>query len=109
MPPTRRHRTGRLGRTHDKEHRRRWGDPEFTPEAGDDVFEKRLYDAFHKTGLDAHLRSRGVDRVVTGLYTEMCARHTSASAFFNDYEIAVPTDCVTPSMRKTTTEVSTTR
>lgn len=69
--------------------------PELTPEAEDDVFEKRFYDAFYETGLDAHLRSLCVDRVVpTGLHTNMCARHTAASAFFRGYDIAVPTDCV---------------
>jgi nicotinamidase-related amidase len=68
--------------------------PELTPQAEDDVFEKRFYDAFHETGLDAHLRSLGVDRVIpTGLHTNMCARHTSASAFFRGYDIAVPADC----------------
>jgi nicotinamidase-related amidase len=68
---------------------------DLAPHASDDVFEKRFYDAFHETGLDAHLRSLGVDRiVVTGLHTNMCARHTSASAFFNGYDVAVPADCV---------------
>jgi nicotinamidase-related amidase len=68
--------------------------PELTPADGDDVFEKRFYDAFYETGLDQHLRSLGVDRVViVGLHTNMCVRHTSASAFFNGYEVAVPADC----------------
>ena len=69
--------------------------PELEPEADDDVFEKRFYDGFRGTGLDEHLRSLGVDRVVvTGLHTNMCARHTSASAFFNGYDIAAPEDCL---------------
>ena len=69
--------------------------PELTPEEGDDVFEKRFYDAFYETGIDAHLRTLGVDRIIlTGLHTNMCARHTSASAFFRGYDIAVPADCV---------------
>ena len=69
--------------------------PELTPADQDDVFEKRFYDAFYETGLDAHLRSLDVDRVIpTGLHTNMCARHTSASAFFRGYDIAVPKDCV---------------
>ncbi|WP_458189192.1 cysteine hydrolase family protein [Haladaptatus sp. NG-WS-4] len=67
--------------------------PELTPQAGDDVFEKRFYDAFYETGLDAHLRSLDVDRVVlTGLHTNMCVRHTAASALFRGYDIAVPSD-----------------
>jgi nicotinamidase-related amidase len=65
------------------------------PETDDDVFEKRFYDAFYETGLDQHLRSLGVDRVVmTGLHTNMCVRHSSATGFFNGYEIVVPQDCV---------------
>lgn len=69
--------------------------PELTPEEGDDVFEKRFYDAFYETGIDAHLRTLGVDRIIlTGLHTNMCARHTSASAFFRGYDIVVPADCV---------------
>ncbi|MGM0592360.1 MAG: cysteine hydrolase family protein [Halobacteriota archaeon] len=69
--------------------------PQLTPTDADDVFEKRFYDAFYETGLDAHLRSLGVDRVVlTGLHTNMCVRHTAASALFRGYDIVVPTDCV---------------
>lgn len=69
--------------------------PELEPEEGDYVFEKRFYDAFYETGLEQHLRSLGVDRVVmTGMHTNMCVRHSSATAFFNGYDIAVPEDCV---------------
>jgi nicotinamidase-related amidase len=68
---------------------------ELTPDEDDDVFEKRFYDAFYATGLDEHLRSLGVDRVVVaGLHTNMCARHTAASAFFRGYDVVVPEDCV---------------
>ena len=70
--------------------------PRLSPTEGDHVFEKRFYDAFYETGLDAHLRSLSVDRVVlTGLHTNMCVRHTAASAFFRGYDVVVPTDCVT--------------
>ncbi|MFD1565835.1 cysteine hydrolase family protein [Haloarchaeobius amylolyticus] len=69
--------------------------PELEPEADDHIFEKRFYDAFYGTGLDQHLRSLGVDRLVmTGLHTNMCVRHSSATGFFNGYEIVVPEDCV---------------
>lgn len=69
--------------------------PELEPAEEDDVFEKRFYDGFRGTGLDEHLRSLGVDRLVmTGLHTNMCVRHTSASAFFNGYDVVVPEDCV---------------
>ena len=69
--------------------------PELEPEADDHIFEKRFYDAFYGTGLDQHLRSLGVDRLVmTGLHTNMCVRHSSVTGFFNGYEIVVPKDCV---------------
>lgn len=69
--------------------------PELEPEDCDYVFEKRFYDAFYETGLEQHLRSLGVDRVVmTGVHTNMCVRHSSATAFFNGYDIAVPEDAV---------------
>ncbi|MFH5801288.1 cysteine hydrolase family protein [Haladaptatus sp. CMAA 1911] len=69
--------------------------PELEPEEEDHVFEKRTYDAFYGTGLDEHLRSLGVDRVIlTGLHTNMCVRHASAGAFFRGYDILVPEDCV---------------
>lgn len=69
--------------------------PELEPEDDDHVFEKRFYDAFYETGLEQQLRRLGVDRVVmTGLHTNMCVRHSSATAFANSYDIAVPDDCV---------------
>ncbi len=69
--------------------------PELTPTDADDVFDKRFYDAFYATGLDEHLRSLSVDRLVmTGLHTNMCARHTSASAFFRGYDIVALADCL---------------
>ena len=69
--------------------------PELEPGPDDHVFEKRTYDAFYGTGLDEHLRSLGVSRVVlTGLHTNMCIRHASAGALFRGYHIAVPEDCV---------------
>lgn len=69
--------------------------PELEPQGDDYVFEKRFYDSFHETGLDHHLRQLGVDSVViTGMHTNMCARHTSASAFFHGYDIFAPRDCL---------------
>ncbi len=69
--------------------------PELEPGPDDHVFEKRTYDAFYGTGLDEHLRSLDVSRVVlTGLHTNMCIRHASAGAFFRGYDIVVPENCV---------------
>lgn len=69
--------------------------PELEPQDEDYIFEKRFYDAFYETGLDEHLRSLSVDTiVVAGMHTNMCARHTSASAFFRGYNIVAPEDAL---------------
>jgi nicotinamidase-related amidase len=69
--------------------------PELEPWEGDYVLGKRTYSAFHETGLDMLLRSRGVDRVIiTGLHTNICDRHTAADAFFRGYRIVVVEDGV---------------
>lgn len=69
--------------------------PELEPRDGDYLLEKRTYDAFYETGLDMLLRKLGVTAVcITGLHTNMCDRHTAASALFRGYEIIIPRDCV---------------
>lgn len=68
---------------------------ELSPEKGDYVLEKRVYSAFHETGLDMLLRSLGIDTVIlTGLHTNICVRHTAADALFRGYRIVVPEDAV---------------
>ena len=69
--------------------------PELKPAETDYVSEKRVYSAFHGTGLDNLLGDMGVDTVIiTGLHTNICDRHTAASAFFRGYQIIVPEDAV---------------
>lgn len=47
--------------------------PELTPIAGEAVFEKSVNSAFIGTGLEAHLRAAGIDRlVICGLTTPHC-------------------------------------
>ncbi len=69
--------------------------PELAPQGGDYILEKRTYSGFHETGLDLLLRRLGVDTVVvTGLHTNICARHTSADASHRGYQVVIPEDCV---------------
>jgi nicotinamidase-related amidase len=65
------------------------------PITGDYVLEKRVYSAFHETGLELLLHDLGVDSVViAGLLTEICIRHTAADAFMRGFDVRVPRDCV---------------
>ena len=66
---------------------------ELKPKKGEYVIEKRTYSGFFETGLDPLLRSLNVDTVyLTGLHTNICARHTAADAFFRGYNIIAVED-----------------
>ncbi|QSR87058.1 cysteine hydrolase [Candidatus Methylacidiphilum infernorum] len=68
---------------------------ELAPLPGDIVLEKRTYSGFRETGLDLILRSLKIDcLVLVGLHTHLCIRHTAADAFFLNYPIVIPVDCV---------------
>ncbi len=68
---------------------------DLSPKNGDYILEKRVYSAFHETGLDLLLRDLNVSSVViVGLLTEICVRHTAADAFMRGYHIRIPSDCV---------------
>jgi nicotinamidase-related amidase len=68
---------------------------ELQPAQGDYILEKRVYSAFHETGLELLLRDLNVDSVVIGgLLTEICVRHTAADAFMRGFAVRVPSDCV---------------
>ncbi len=63
------------------------------PAAGEMVFSKKRYNAFHGTGLDAALRGAGVDTlVVSGLTTECCIDSSVRAAFERDYHVFVVAD-----------------
>jgi nicotinamidase-related amidase len=69
--------------------------PELAPKKQDFVLEKRVYSAFHETGLDLLLRDLQIESVlVTGVATEICVRHTAADAFMHGFKIGIPADCV---------------
>ncbi len=68
---------------------------ELSPQKGDFVLPKRTYSAFHETGLDLLLRQNNIQElIITGQHTHICVRHTSADAFFRNYLIIIPEDCV---------------
>jgi ureidoacrylate peracid hydrolase len=54
---------------------------------------KRRYSAFFQTDLDLTLKDMQVDQlVVFGVVTNICVRSTVHDAFFNGYEVVVPSD-----------------
>ena len=71
---------------------------ELAPSEGEAVFRKTTYDAFLGTGLEEHLRDRGVEQVlVTGVLTHMCCETTARSAFCRGFEAYVPADATASS------------
>lgn len=65
------------------------------PAEGDVQLPKRVYSAFHETGLDALLRQQDVDTVIlTGQHTHICVRHSAADALYRGYRIVVPPEGV---------------
>ncbi len=69
--------------------------PRLASKKGDVLLDKQTYSAFFETPLDSLLRSLKVeDVVIAGLHTNICARHTSADAFFRGYRPVIPEDGV---------------
>ncbi len=63
------------------------------PQAGDIVIDKRLFNSFHGTDLDAQLRSRRIDTVlIAGVSTDCCVDATARDAFHRDYHVFVVRD-----------------
>ena len=68
---------------------------ELAPQHGDYVILKHCYSGFFQTDLQLLLNSLGIKNlIITGLYTNICVRHTAADAFCWGYQIYVPKDCV---------------
>jgi len=56
---------------------------------------KQKYSAFFGTGLDAHLKEKGMRRLIlAGVVTNICVLHTAIDASLRGYETIVPEDCV---------------
>lgn len=63
------------------------------PRAGDVEVEKRLYNAFHATSLEAELRARGVETIIAvGFATHCCVDATCRDAFHRDFNVFVVSD-----------------
>ena len=59
------------------------------------VVTKHRYSAFWGSSIDLFLRTNGIQTLVlTGIATEVCVESTARDAFFRDYNIVVPADCV---------------
>lgn len=68
---------------------------ELAPQKGDYIIPKHCYSGFFQTDLQWILTSLGIKNlIITGLYTNICVRHTAADAFCWGYQIYVPRDCV---------------
>ncbi len=67
----------------------------FEPQAGEFVVNKHRYSAFLGTDLEQVLHAAGTQTVVvTGVTTHVCVESTVRDAFFRDYYVVVPEDCV---------------
>ena len=56
---------------------------------------KHRYSAFWGSSIDLVLRRNGIRTVVlTGIATEVCVESTARDAFFRDYQVVIPEDCV---------------
>jgi ureidoacrylate peracid hydrolase len=56
---------------------------------------KHRYSAFCGSSIDLWLRNNAIRTLVlTGIATEVCVESTARDAFFRDYQIVIPADCV---------------
>ncbi|MDE1769266.1 MAG: cysteine hydrolase [Thaumarchaeota archaeon] len=73
---------------------------DLTPSNCDNIVPKRTYSAFYNTRLDGLLKkkfgNKGPDvLIITGIHTNICAKHTAFDAFVRGYDIVIPEDGVT--------------
>ncbi|CAN5310792.1 cysteine hydrolase [soil metagenome] len=65
------------------------------PDASELRIPKTRYSGFFETDLDHRLRQDGIDHLIlTGVVTNICVRSTAHDAFFRDYRVTVPVECV---------------
>jgi nicotinamidase-related amidase len=70
------------------------------PSRQDSIIPKRTYSAFYNTKLDKLLKKNFNNKlpdtiILTGIHTNICAKHTAFDAFIRGYKIIVPEDGVT--------------
>jgi len=59
------------------------------------VVRKTKYTAFFETELEAHLREKGIKKlIIVGVATNICVLHTAIDASLRGFEIIIPEDCV---------------
>jgi len=59
------------------------------------VVRKTRYTAFFETELEAHLRKKGIKKlIIVGVATNICVLHTAIDASLRGFEIIIPEDCV---------------
>jgi len=59
------------------------------------VVRKTRYTAFFETELEAHLREKGIKKlIIVGVATNICVLHTAIDASLRGFEIIIPEDCV---------------
>jgi nicotinamidase-related amidase len=67
--------------------------PEATPREGEPIFRKHVNSAFIGTGLEAHLRERGIrSLVMAGITTDHCVSTTARMAANLGFEVTVVSD-----------------
>ncbi len=75
-----------------------WG-ADIVADLGADPEELRIpktrYSGFFATDLDERLRQQGIEHLIlTGVVTNICVRSTAHDAFFRDYRVTIPVECV---------------
>jgi ureidoacrylate peracid hydrolase len=65
------------------------------PEPGDPVVTKHRFSAFYNTDLELILRSCAIETLVlTGVTTDTCIESTARDAYFRDFFVVIPRECV---------------
>ncbi|MFQ3319300.1 MAG: nicotinamidase-related amidase [Natronomonas sp.] len=68
---------------------------ELDPKDDDTVVVKHTYDAFHRTELEGHLDTHGIDTLVfCGTLANVCVLHTAGSAGLRDYRPVLLEDAI---------------
>jgi isochorismate hydrolase len=64
-----------------------------SPFEADEILDKNRYSAFHGTGLEDSLRSRGIcELIITGVLTNCCCETTARDAFVRDFRVFFVSD-----------------